>query len=87
MKGKIDRSDKKARGKFVALMGVGLDGDDGHTRLTRGKEFVLFGGSDETHTQMQEAVIKLVERLERRGRRLADTPPAELRDLLGEAGG
>ncbi len=76
---------KKPQQEFVALLGVGIDGDDGHTRLTRGKEFVLFGGSADTHAQMQETVIKVVERLESRGRRIADAAPAELRDLLAEA--
>jgi hypothetical protein len=76
---------KKQQPEFVALLGVGLDSDDGHTRLTRGKEFVLIGGSADTHTQMQETVIKVVEQLERRGRRIADAAPAELRELFDEA--
>ncbi|MBX9789493.1 MAG: hypothetical protein K2Y37_11310 [Pirellulales bacterium] len=75
----------KSNAEFVALLGVGLDGDDGHTRLTRGEEFVLFGGSADTHGRMQETMIKVVERLERRGRRMADAAPDELRDLLHEA--
>jgi hypothetical protein len=76
---------KKPQQEFVALLGVGIDGDDGHTRLTRGKEFVLYGGSADTHARMQETVIKVVERLESRGRRIADAAPGELRDLLAEA--
>ncbi len=75
----------KPNGEFVALLGVGLDGDDGHTRLTRGQEFVLFGGSSDTHCRMQETMIKVVERLERRGRRIADATPDELHDLLLKA--
>ena len=35
-------------------MGLGLDGEDGHRRVTRGKEFLLVGGSEETHERMQE---------------------------------
>lgn len=76
---------KKPQQEFVALLGVGIDGDDGHARLTRGKEFVLFGGSADTLARMQETVIKVVERLESRSRRIADAAPAELRDLLADA--
>lgn len=68
-----------------ALLGLGLDNNDGHTRLTRGKNFVLFGGSQETHSQMQETVIKVNERLAKRGKRLEDVSTRELGEILGEA--
>lgn len=67
------------------LLGVGLDNEDGHTRLTRGDSFVLYGGSEETHAKMQETTIKLNERLRKEGRRLADVPPRELGDYLRES--
>lgn len=69
------------------VIGLGLDAEDGHKRLTRGKDFVLAGGSDETHSRMQETMIKVTERLEDRGKRIRDTSPEELRDLIGEAAG
>ena len=31
--------------KNAALVGLAFDAEDGHTRLTRGKNFVLCGGS------------------------------------------
>jgi hypothetical protein len=65
-------------------LGLGLDGDDGHTRLTRGDNFVLFGGSQETHAVMQETALKFNERLDRRGKRLEDVSPRELVDILRE---
>jgi len=71
---------KKAQ-RRAALLGLGLDGDDGHTRLTRGENFVLFGGSEDTHAQMQETAIKFNETLDRRGRRLEDVSVDELRDI------
>ena len=43
----------------AALLGLGLDGTDGHTRITTGKNFHLVGGSKETHEVMQETAIKL----------------------------
>ena len=68
-----------------ALLGLGLDNQDGQTRLTRGENFVLFGGSQETHAVMQETAIKVNEQLARRGKRLEDGSPQELGYILGEA--
>ena len=67
--------------KSAALLGLGLDNDDGHTRLTRGKNFVLLGGSQDTHRAMQETAIKINERLDRRGKRLEDVSIKELREI------
>lgn len=69
----------------AALLGLGLDATDGHKRLTRGSNFVLFGGSDETHGKMQETAIRMNEQLDKRGKRLEDVSPSELRDILGDA--
>jgi len=74
---------KKTR-KSAALLGLGLDGDDGHTRITRGKNFLLCGGSEETHGVMQETAIKINEQLDRQGKRLEDVSPKELGDICSE---
>lgn len=74
----------KPKPAVKGILGLGLDGDDGHTRLTRGENFVLLGGSADTHAQMQETAIKVNEQLARRGRRLQDTSPRELREILAE---
>ncbi|MDZ4818051.1 MAG: hypothetical protein SGJ20_03660 [Planctomycetota bacterium] len=66
----------------ATLLGMGLDNDDGHTRLTRGDNFVLCGGSQETHSQMQETAIKLNEQLASRGKRLEEVSPVELCDIM-----
>lgn len=68
----------------AALLGVGLDAPDEHKRLTRGKNFLLVGGSQETHAQMQETAIKLNEKLDQRGKRLEDVSVRELRDIFHE---
>ena len=68
--------------KQAALLGVAFDAEDGQTRLTRGKNFVLCGGSQDTHGQMQETAIKLNEQLDRRGQRLEDVSLPELRDIF-----
>jgi len=67
--------------KSTALLGLAFDHDDGHTRLTRGKNFVLLGGSQETHAVMQETALKINEHLDKRGKRLEDVSIGELRDI------
>jgi hypothetical protein len=64
--------------KSAALLGLAFDNDDGHTRLTRGKNFFLLGGCQETHAVMQETAVKINEHLDKRGQRLEDVPPGEL---------
>ena len=66
-------------------MGLAFDAEDGHKRLTKGDNFVLFGGSQDTHAIMQETAIKVNERLEQRGKRLEDVTPKELGDIFREA--
>ncbi len=69
------------------LLGIGLDSDDGHHRRTRADDYVLIGGSDETHEIMQEHAAKIVEALERRGMKLTDVDsPEQFRELAEEAG-
>jgi hypothetical protein len=72
--------------KITLLLGVGLDNEDGHKRVTRGKEFLLVGGSSETHEKMQETAIRFTEQLDKRGKRLADVSAEELRDIAHEVG-
>jgi hypothetical protein len=67
-----------------ALLGLALDGNDGHTRLTRSKDFVLAGGSEETHSVMRETVIRVTEKLDHRGKSLRDVSPEELRDTFND---
>ncbi len=76
-----DTNDKNA-----IMLGVGLDGD-GHRRLTKGDNFYLVGGSEETHEKMEETAIKVNEKLARRGKKLADVSREEFSDLLGEVTG
>ena len=70
--------------KSAALLGLGLDSRDGHTRLTRGKNFLLVGGSHDTHAVMQETALKVNEHLDKRGKRLEDVSAGELRDICHE---
>jgi hypothetical protein len=72
---------KRPKAKDAALLGLAFDAEDGQTRLTRGENFVLYGGSEETHSVMQETAVKVNEHLDRKGRRLEDMTVSELRDI------
>lgn len=80
-------NEPKSKPSKAALLGIGLDNEDGHTRITRGGNFFLYGGSADTHATMQETIIKVTERLDERGRRLEDVSPRELRDLFEDVTG
>ncbi|MDD5436339.1 MAG: hypothetical protein PHX20_02230 [Candidatus Omnitrophica bacterium] len=63
------------------LLGLGLDSKDGHVRITKGDNFRLVGGSEETHEMMQEKAIKFNEQLDKRHKRLDDINEVEFRDI------
>jgi hypothetical protein len=65
----------------AAIIGFGLDGADSHQRLSTGEQCLLVGGSDETHAEMLETMLRLESELERRGRRLGEVTPIELADI------
>lgn len=71
--------------RILGFVGVGLDGEDGQTRVTRNEHFLLVGGSEETHERLQDTSIRFNEALEQRGKRLEDTEPEEALDLLRDA--
>jgi hypothetical protein len=79
------REQDEQQAKVVGFVGIGLDNEDGHQRITRSENFLLLGGSSETHEHMQDTVIYFNESLEKRGKRLADTEAKEALDLLREA--
>jgi len=68
------------------LLGLGLDCKDGHKRFTRGENFLLFGGSQETHEHMQEKSLKFNEKLKERGKALEELTRGEFVDIAQEAG-
>ena len=73
---------EKDKRQVVGLVGLGLDNKDGHHRLTRADDILLFGGSQETHEAMQDVAMRFEEYLRKRGKRLRDTSVDELTDLL-----
>jgi hypothetical protein len=70
--------------RIAGLLGLAFDAEDGHKRITRGENFLLAGGSEETHLFMRETIIKVNERLDESGKQLADVSVEELRDLIDD---
>jgi len=68
--------------KDAALLGLAFDAEDGHKRITRGPNFLLAGGSQETHGVLQETAVKINEHLDRKGKQLSEVSPGEFRDIV-----
>ena len=66
------------------MFGLGLDSADEHTRITKGENFVLVGGSEETHERMTETAIKVNEKLSARGKTLDTVGREEFFDIVSE---
>jgi hypothetical protein len=77
---------KKTNKQVVGFLGVGLNGEDGHKRVTCNGPFLLVGGSEETHERLQDISIRFNETLQQRGKTLPETPVEEVLDILHEAG-
>ena len=71
--------------EVLGLLGVGLDNADGHKRVTRSEEFLLVGGSKETHENMQDIAMRFSDSLKKKGKRLPETPVEDVIDLLHKA--
>jgi hypothetical protein len=71
--------------RVLGFVGVGLDSQDGHQRVTRSEHFLLMGGSEETHQKMQDTAIRFGESLGRKGKTLGETSVEEAVDLLRES--
>ena len=77
---------KKKKPRHKALMlGLGLD-SDGHKRLTTGPNFLLAGGSQETHEVMTEKAIKINEKLTAKGKQLDDVTHEEFDEIAHAVG-
>lgn len=78
------KKQKTKSGKAV-MVGVGLD-SDGHKRVTTGPNFVLAGGSKDTHEEMTEKVIKINEKLSAKGKSLEQVSREEFDDIAHSVG-
>ena len=68
------------------LLGLGLDSKDGHVRVTKGNNYRLLGGSEETHEIMQEKAIQFNEQLEKKHKTLEQISDDEFRDISVKIG-
>ena len=76
---------KKKRRRKAVMLGLGLD-EDGHKRLTTGPNFLLVGGSEETHEVMTEKAVKINEKLAAKGKQLDDVTSEEFDDIARSVG-
>ena len=67
------------------MFGLGLESADEHNRITKGENFVLVGGSEETHERMTETAIKVNEKLSARGKTLDTVGREEFFDIVSES--
>lgn len=67
------------------MLGLGLD-SDGHKRVTTGPNFVLLGGSQETHEVMTEKAVKINEKLASKGKKLEEVSREEFDDIAHSVG-
>jgi len=73
---------RRRKPKPAHLLGIGLDNQDGHKRLTRAEKFTIVGGSDETHGRVTETFIKTFAELKTRGKPLEAVEPQELAEII-----
>lgn len=66
------------------LLGIGLDNQDGHKRITKAEKFAIIGGSAETHERMTETLVKTVEDIKKAGQTLETVEAKRLADLLAK---
>ena len=80
------RHRKKVRRGKRWLLGLGLDGTDGHVRLTKGENFQLIGGSEETHGEMQDKIVRFNEEVSKRRKTLDDLSSPEIDEIAHKVG-
>jgi seryl-tRNA(Sec) selenium transferase len=78
-------SPKKQNNSSAMMLGVGLD-SDGHKRITKGENFALVGGTEETHEKMTETAVKINEKIASRGKRLEEVSHEEFDDIAQDVG-
>jgi hypothetical protein len=72
----------KVRRKKGLLVGVRLDEGDGHSRVSRGEDFLAVGGTKEAHEHLRETVAEVSDEVKRRGRALAEVRRKEFSEIL-----
>lgn len=78
-------SKRISKRRVAGLLGLAFDAADGQKRITRGNNFLLAGGSEETHGLMRDTIVKVTTSLDERGLDLSEVTVDELRELIDEA--
>ncbi len=81
---KLDGKGKQEKNPGI-LLGLGLDSGDGHVRVTKGDNFRLLGGSEETHDKMTETAVKFNEKISAKGKTIADLTKEEFVDIISDS--
>ncbi|MDZ8118576.1 hypothetical protein [Pontiella agarivorans] len=68
--------------KIIRLLGVGFDAEDGHIRITKGDNYDVLMGSDESHEYMQQLIRKIEDALAARNLSLDDFTPDQFLDFV-----
>lgn len=81
----MKKSRTKVRRKKGLLVGVRLGKGDGHTRVSRGEDFVALGGTKDGHEHLRETVAEVSDEVRRRGRSMGEVRREELKEILARA--
>ncbi len=65
----------------AVLIGLGFDGSEVPQRIATGDQCLLVGGSEETHAELLETVLRLESELERLGLSLSEVAPPQLAEI------
>ena len=68
------------------LLGLGFDAKDGHKRITRGKNFYVFGGSKDTHKLLTDKVMEFNAELNKRHKTLDNVHKEEFHEIAEKIG-
>lgn len=68
--------------KIIRLLGVGFDAEDGHVRITKGENYDVLMGSDESHEYIQQLIRKIEDALLEKGLTLEDLTPEEFSSFV-----
>jgi len=81
----MSKTTKRKLSNRALMLGLGLD-SDGHKRMTTGPNFLLLGGSEDTHQVMTEQAVKINEKLIAAGKRLETVSREEFDEIAHSVG-
>lgn len=80
--GFIEKMQHANQKKIIRLLGVGFDSEDGHVRITKGENYDVLMGSDESHDYMQQLIQKIEDALKEQNLSLDDLTPEEFAEFV-----